>query len=531
MRGAADGHERCSETTVDLEVVASSPSRRVPRPLADAPCALEPVDADRVAYLIDGDDYFRALSEALSRAQRSIYIAGWDIDARARLPDPTKKGKQVPLTKLLDRLARRRPELQIYLLGWDFAALFVLERLPFPVLVLDWSTHERVHFVADGLHPPGASHHQKLVIIDEEVAFSGGLDLAVKRWDTSEHVPDDPRRRGPIGEKYAPFHDAQIAVSGPVAKTLSCLFRERWRKAAGQELPVVGDVRSDAWPPSLRPVARGAQVLVACTRPEWADCSPVTDVKDSMLRAIRAARKTIYIENQYVSSEAIAEALAERLDEPDGPDVVVVAPRCCSGWLEERTMGVLRGVFLAKVQSAKYARERFRAVYPYVGDTPVFIHSKIMVTDDAMARVGSANLSERSMALDSECDVILLGTDFETRRAVAHLRNRLLAEHLGVSEREIDDRLERGERLAALVDALSTPARGLGPLCDAPPSEDELLWLRTIADPERPLEASRLVAVLSRYVQEREAPKRFLAGLAAATMVVGLLILVLMSAR
>lgn len=493
-------------------------------------CAFGPRDAtvraERVAYLIDGEAYFRALAAALVRARRTLYIAGWDIDARARLPDPTRRGRPVTLRKFLDRLARRRPQLQIHLLGWDFAPLFTFERLPFPALHLGWRTHERVHFVADGAHPSGASHHQKLVIIDDRVAFSGGLDLAVKRWDTPAHAPRDRRRVDPLGLVYEPFHDVQIAVSGQAARALGDVFRERWRRATGDELGSSDGGRHDPWPQSLVPDARDADVSIACTAPEWEGYEAVRDVSVTIAKAILGAERWIYIENQYVSCDAIAALLARRLDEPDGPEVVVVAPRCCSGWLEERTMGVLRGCFFEKVRSAKYAKDRFRMVCPEVGGTAVYVHAKVMVIDDQLARIGSANLSERSMALDTECDVSLhAGSDGRHAVAVGALRNRLLAEHLGTTEEAIDRELGACGSIVRLVDTLGDAIRGLRPLEDPIPSEGDITWLRTVADPERPIEAARLVHVFGRYMKQPNVASRFAVGVAAAAMMMMLVIL------
>ncbi|NUP06821.1 MAG: hypothetical protein HOW73_12280 [Polyangiaceae bacterium] len=490
-------------------------------------CPATLVRAHRAAYLIDGEAYFRALAEALARGRQSIYIAGWDIDARTRLPDPFHRGKRVSFRRFIDRLARRRPNLHVYLLGWDFAALFTLERLPFPALHLGWRTHERVHFFADGVHPQGASHHQKLVVVDDAVAFSGGFDVAVKRWDTPLHTPDDPRRVDPIGMCYPPFHDVQIALSGPAATVLAEVFRDRWRRATGEVLLPCERTPVEPWPPSARPDAHDAALSIVCTQPEWEGYSAICDVQRSYEEAILSARKWIYIENQYLSCEAIAQLLVRRLEEPDGPEVVVVSPRACSGWLEERTMGVLRGRLLLQVAAAKYAKERFRAVYPVVGDASVYIHSKVMVIDDAIARVGSANLTQRSMRIDSECDVSLYaGPDGSHAHAVATLRNRLLAEHLGTTEQAVERQLGAHGSIIRLVDQHGAGPRGVRLLADPIPSDEQIAWLRTIADPERPLDASRLVDFLGGYMKRKEMAGRLAMMCAAAAMTVTLVIVI-----
>src|SRR6185437_9244660 len=114
------------------------------------------------------------------------------------------------------------------ILSWDFAMLYAFEREWLPVYKLDWRTHRRLHFRLDGRHPPGASHHQKVVVIDDAVAFVGGFDLAHRRWDMPAHRANEPRRVDPYGATYAPFHDVQLAVDAEAARALGDLARERW---------------------------------------------------------------------------------------------------------------------------------------------------------------------------------------------------------------------------------------------------------------------------------------------------------------
>ena len=114
--------------------------------------------------------------------------------------------------------------------------------------VAQWAMHERITFKLDGAHPPGAAHHHKIVVIDDAVAFCGGIDMTGDRWDTSEHRDDDPRRRRPFTRRaYGPWHDATTAVSGAAAKALGDHARERWKQASGEVLapPPAG---SDPWP-------------------------------------------------------------------------------------------------------------------------------------------------------------------------------------------------------------------------------------------------------------------------------------------
>jgi phosphatidylserine/phosphatidylglycerophosphate/cardiolipin synthase-like enzyme len=140
------------------------------------------------------------------------------------------------LGDFLNRLAAENPDLEIHILSWDFSVIYVMEREILPLFNLGWKTHPRIRFRMDGEHPVGASQHQKIVVVDDLLAFCGGIDLTKNRWDTPEHRTKDPRRVNPDGKPYRPFHDVQAAVAGPAAAALGDLFRERWRRATGREL-------------------------------------------------------------------------------------------------------------------------------------------------------------------------------------------------------------------------------------------------------------------------------------------------------
>ena len=141
--------------------------------------------------------------------------------------------------------------------------IFMLERELFTNYKLGWKTHGRIHFQLDGDHPIGASHHQKIVVVDNSLAFVGGIDLTKSRWDTSEHIMNDPRRSDPDGTLYLPFHDVQMLVDGPAAAALGDIFRKRWLNATGQRLDA-DQIRDDlSWPADRPPDLRDVQVAIA----------------------------------------------------------------------------------------------------------------------------------------------------------------------------------------------------------------------------------------------------------------------------
>ena len=470
------------------------------------------VQARRLAFLIDGDSYYLALSRAIEKARHSIWIIGWDTDSRTRLrPEEDFPELEGELKAQLDAHA----SLQVRILSWDFAMLYSLEREIAPLFRLRWSGHPRLHFRLDGYHPLGASQHQKIVVVDDKLAFTGGLDLTKCRWDTSEHNPEDPRRIDPEGCSYEPFHDVQVAVDGEVAHALAGLVRERWKTVTGENIPLNGnsdDDATDPWPVKLEPDALDIEVGIARTFPSFKGREEVREVEALYLESIRAARRFIYIENQYLTSRAIGNALVERLQEPDGPEVVMVIPETCTGWLEERTMGTLREGLLRRLRNA--SESRFRAYYPAVVDDNgkpcgVFVHSKVMVVDDHLARVGSANLSNRSMGLDSECD-LAVETAVGDSLVVARFRNRLLSEHLGVKIEVLTRTQEAKDSLIETVESLRGKGRSLVPIEPvnaAAPEETEDPApepIEDLADPEQPIEADLLV---EDFVEDT--PKKF----------------------
>src|SRR4029079_3478003 len=98
------------------------------------------------------------------------------------------------LLEFLNGVLSRQPDLRVFALAWDFSVLFTLEREPLPTYRFDWHAHPRLSFHLDDAHPFGASHHQKIVVVDDAIAFAGGLDLAIRRWDTPAHLAPEPGR-------------------------------------------------------------------------------------------------------------------------------------------------------------------------------------------------------------------------------------------------------------------------------------------------------------------------------------------------
>ncbi|MCF8063540.1 MAG: VTT domain-containing protein [Deltaproteobacteria bacterium] len=467
--------------------------------------------AERLGFIVDAADYFEAFRWAASRAVKSLYIAAWDIDSRTVLGKD--KGSEEDLGDFLNRLAAENPHLDIYILSWDFSVIYVMEREILPLFNLGWKTHPRIRFRMDGEHPVGASQHQKIVVVDDKLAFCGGIDLTKNRWDTPEHRTNDPRRVNPEGKPYRPFHDVQAAVAGPAAAALGGLFRERWHRATGRSLKPPDKNGASLWPDGAASDLDDVDVGIARTFPAYKGNPEVREVKALYEDAIASARRTIYMENQYLTSHAVARALSASLQSAEGPEIVLVLPGRSDGWLEQSTMDNLRRRILQHLHQVDQGG-RLRVYQPVLdrsGTSPV-VHAKVTIVDDRLIRVGSSNLSNRSLGLDSECDLVVeAGEDPRVEGAAVEFRNRLLAEHLGRDPREVQEVWQGSGSLIKTVESLRGGERSLEPLhVGEEESEEQAEFISDIpfVDPEHPAAIEEL---MDRFLadEEEEKPPRY----------------------
>jgi phosphatidylserine/phosphatidylglycerophosphate/cardiolipin synthase-like enzyme/uncharacterized membrane protein YdjX (TVP38/TMEM64 family) len=459
--------------------------------------------ADRAAVLIDAAAYFGALRQSMRQARRSIYIIGWDVDSRTPLMGPDGRvDDDLPreLGPFLSALAQRRPELQIKILLWDYSLFFTSEREAMPAFTLRWRMPPQIDLCLDDAIPLGSSHHQKIVIIDEQVAYSGGLDLTIRRWDNSDHDPDNPDRVDPAGKPYKPFHDIQMVVDGAAARALTDLARTRWQRAACEVLPDLPPATDtiDVWPEGLAPDFRDVPIGIARTEPPYSSHDEVREVERLFHDMIAAARHTIYVESQYVACGKFARALAAAMRRNPHLEAVIVCPRTYGGAFERAVMLSGRARVTRILRKAGVA-QRVLMTSPRVmsGDRKIDkqVHAKFLIVDDLYLRVGSANLCNRSMGTDTECDLVVDGGRSEAARAaVIRLRNRLVAEHTGAQVAEIEASLERTNSLIATIRALPRRRHYLHAINhdteNAPPSPT----LEAMADPERPIDPTQLLA-------------------------------------
>jgi phosphatidylserine/phosphatidylglycerophosphate/cardiolipin synthase-like enzyme/uncharacterized membrane protein YdjX (TVP38/TMEM64 family) len=479
--------------------------------------------ASRFGVLIDAAGYFQAVREAMIAAEREIVILAWEFHTKTELVRPAAShdaegtpygadGWPSRLGDFLIALAEAKPRLEIRIVLWDFAMIYAPERELIPIFRLPWKGHPRIRLQMDSAHPPAASQHQKIVVCDDKVAFSGGLDLTANRWDTRAHRADDPRRVNPAGDVYGPFHDAMAILDGAAAHALGEIARQRWAVASGYDSPAPTDgLAADPWPASVTPLLRDVQPAIARTYPAYRGFPEVREVERLFLESIQAARHAIYIEQQYFTSAAIGEALERSLTLADGPDIVILLPYETSGWLEESTMGVGRVRLQRRLEAAdRHGRLRvYQTRVPGAGLDAVKLHAKLMMVDDRLLRVGSANMSNRSLGLDSECDIALeaAGDDAaRIARSVRWVRNDLLAEHLDTDVDTVARAIREHGGLIAGIESLRAPddadARTLIPLThDVPEWMERLVPDTRKLDPERPIQPDLL---LERFLPARE---------------------------
>jgi len=476
--------------------------------------------ADRAAFLVDGDAYFKAFVAAAEKAQRSILIVGWDFHSRTRLLCADAKGAakqdcELELGEFLNRLVKRNRQLQVHVLIWDYPMIFGVDREWAPIYGLGWKPRRRVHFRYDNTHPVGGSHHQKIVVIDDVVAFNGGIDLTSRRWDTCAHAADDALRVA-NGASYPPFHDLMMLVEGNAAAALGDLVRDRWCRATGETLSPAAIRRShwpmrrrrksvaiegSAWPDPVHADVRNVQVAISRTQPPSNGNAGVREVEALFIDMIAAARNSIYMENQYFTADAVGSALERRLKEPDGPEIVVVVRRLSHGWLEELAMESRRAALIRKLRAADKF-DRLRILYPHIEGlqkgTCIDVHAKLLIVDDEFARIGSANIANRSMGMDTECDLTIhSGGRADVSDAVRALRSKLLAEHLGTTPAEVQAAIVGKGSLCGGIAQLQTTNRSLHELTELPEVSEAVMGLASVADPERPVQVADLMKIFS----------------------------------
>lgn len=463
--------------------------------------------AERAAVLVDAKAYFATLDKAFRSARRSILILGWDFDGRVRLRPQDGAGAPT-IGELLRKLVEERPQLEVRILVWSLAVLHTPSASSALLLGGEWDDHPRISLRLDTNHPIHAAHHQKVVVIDDSLAFVGGMDLTVDRWDTPAHKADEPLRTTPDGEPCRPVHDVQMAVDGPVVRVISDVARNRWLDATGEELEPIRP--TDRWPRHFTPDFRDVPVAVARTEPRLHGTETVEESWALTVDMLKSAKKSVYIEAQYFTAKRLRPVLREILSREHPPEIVVVCPLNANGVVERFIMGANRERLLRSIKRADRA-QKLRLYHSLVpggegGETEVLIHSKVTIVDDRLLRVGSANLNNRSIGLDTECDLAIESDRPGVSETILGIRNRLLAEHLGREPAEVEAAISDSGSLIAAIDNLGrTSQRRLQPLAVTRGPKHSFPGTRLL-DPVRPFAwVEALHRLWRRLVDQRRA--------------------------
>ncbi len=455
--------------------------------------------ADRASVIVDAEDYFALMQQAMLKARHRILLVGWDFDTRIHLTLGRKwferpfHRRKYPrrLGSFLMWLGRHQEGLEICILKWSLGVLQFITRGYMLVDIARMASAKAITFKFDTHHPVGCSHHQKIAVLDDKLAVCGGIDMTQDRWDTRDHKEKDRRRRRPHGRKYGPWHDATMMFEGDAARVLGELSRARWERAGGKPLRPPSRIPEESlWPDKLPVQFENVEIGIARTRAKHDGQPQISEIEQLTLTQIAGAKKFIYCENQYLTSRKVVEALGERLKEDEPPEIVIVHPETADGWLEQQAMDHARNCLVRGLVELDHAA-RFGLFVPYTGETPIYVHAKIMIVDDRVLRIGSANLNNRSMGLDSECDVFIdcdrPGNDHACE-GIAALRRSLLGEHCGLEPERVSELLEQDSSMIALIrDHGQTLPRTLRAFAIPEVGDiEETLAGSQLLDPERP---------------------------------------------
>jgi phospholipase D1/2 len=462
-------------------------------------------EAAHASVIVDCGNYYRDLYESLRRARHSIFILGWDIDSRIELlrgEDARQAADPINLFDLLQKKAAENPRLEIYLNRWSYSLIFVKERESFSDLKWRLRSPPNIHYCEDAVIPVGACHHQKIVVVDDEVAYCGGMDVAIGRWDFREHHVHNADRVDPAGTlrprhsvAYGPYHDIQAVVSGAAARKFGELARRRWRLAAGYDPVPLRSVAPGglpaSWPPADPPQLEKVRSAITLTEPGLYGAPANREVEQMYLDMVAAAQDFIYIENQFVAYSPLAEALNKRLREKPGLRVLILSCFDPEGVFEKKAMWTARAEF-RDLMTAGGVETRAAIAYPVSAEQgvtrPVRIHSKVMIVDDRYLRVGSSNINIRSMGLDTECDLVIEGGDSLSRAAIAAIRNDLIREHTGFEAAHIGQLIAAGRPVGDFLRPREGSRQHLLPVDDEKYREEKFAGTaRALADPAVPI--------------------------------------------
>jgi len=366
-----------------------------------------PRDGGSLEVLVDGAAALPRMVAELEKATSHVHIAGWHFTPHFAM---TRDGNQPVLRNLLAELAER---VEVRVLCWAGAPLplFRPSRGMVRAMRDDLTRGTKIRCELDAKERPLHCHHEKTIVVDDRVAFVGGIDLTLEsgdRFDETAHPA-----RGQVG-----WHDAAVQIGGPAVTDVADHFATRWREVTGDQL---------AAPTQAAPAGK-VELQIVRTIPERIYRSvPRGDFRilESYVRAFRAAQRFIYLENQFLWSPEIASVLKAKLRRPPSDDfrVLLVLPAKPNAGGDD-TRGALSELIDADRDQGRVLACTLFARRGRVAD-PVYVHAKIGIVDDNWLTLGSANLNNHSLFNDTEMNVVT-----HDPKLAKQTRLRLWAEHL-----------------------------------------------------------------------------------------------------
>ena len=369
--------------------------------------APEPRAGCSLEVLIDGAETFPRIAAELEKAESHVHLTGWQFSPDFAL---TRDTKPTILRNLLAEIATR---VDVRVLAWAGAPLPFFQPSRGSVRKMRdlLCNGTRIQCALDQKERPLHCHHEKTIVIDDCLAFVGGLDLTTEgsdRFDSDAH-----RARASRG-----WHDLSTLIQGPAVSDVAEHFRMRW-----------SEVTNELLPSSVPTTTEGdVQIQIVRTIPERIyKALPRGDfsILESYVSALRGAQELIYLENQFLWSPEITAILRDKLLRPptDRFRLVIVLPTKPNTGMDD-TRGTLGELVEADAGAGRLLACTLYARHGALSD-PVYVHAKVGIVDDSWLTIGSANLNDHSLFNDTEMNIVTRDP------AVARqTRLRLWSEHL-----------------------------------------------------------------------------------------------------
>ncbi|KAF8927822.1 Phospholipase D1 [Dissophora ornata] len=473
-------------------------------------------------WLVDGRDYFWNVSKAMQMAKETIYILDWMLSPEILLRRHQRDDVDWSLKDILERKAKEGVKIYIVMYSEVEAAMHLASLRAKKLLRKLCPENIWVQRHGPNLKTAWWAHHEKLIVIDNVIAFIGGLDLCFGRWDTAEHTlvdigEGDLGPRWP-GQDYSnprikdfcdlskpdvdqmdrsesprmPWHDVGLQILGQPSRDVARHFIQRWNflcriKPKQNPMPILlpkPDIHLSKLDEMGLKGTCELQILRSVSSWSIGVKEPECSILTAYIAAIERAEHFIYIENQFFISSTnvnktivhngIGRALTDRIIKAHRAGekfrVIVVLPLVpgFEGGINTPAATSVRMVMLSIYETICHGKNSIYGRLATAGVSKphkyisfyglrnwakfgekfvteqVYIHAKMMVVDDRIVIIGSANINERSMLgnRDSEIaavirdqdyiDSTMNGIPFKVGRFAHTLRMNLMMEHLGL---------------------------------------------------------------------------------------------------